>query len=103
MFTFTILYRRVLRELVRLPGDIRAVGWEHVRQEFRLHKDIKDKKRCSMFISEWSKFLDMYRGSGSSNDAFEDTSAFTNDQSKRLELLRKELRPDRDDLHKTEK
>ena len=48
-----VLYRRLLRLHKRLPEDLRAVGLQFVREEFKKHKDAEP-EFVPKFMAEWT-------------------------------------------------
>ena len=46
------LYRRVLKLNKLLPLELRAIGTEYAKDEFRRHKSANSEK-ASIFIEEW--------------------------------------------------
>lgn len=51
-----ILFRSILREHRRLPPQMRRLGDDYVRSEFRLHRTAKP-QHLEGFFSEWGKYL----------------------------------------------
>lgn len=53
------MYRRILRAHRRLPEQMRFVGDQYVRAEFRSHQEITDRKYLDPFFNQWSSYLEM--------------------------------------------
>ncbi|PIA13805.1 hypothetical protein COEREDRAFT_32181, partial [Coemansia reversa NRRL 1564] len=51
------LYRSILRIHRRLPREIRFVGDQYVRGEFRNHRTVTDKKYLEPFFKQWTAYL----------------------------------------------
>ncbi|KAJ2662991.1 hypothetical protein IW148_002713 [Coemansia sp. RSA 1199] len=51
------LYRRILRTHRMLPREIRFVGDQYVKSEFRSHRNITDKKYLIPFFTQWAEYL----------------------------------------------
>jgi len=57
------LYRRLLRTHRRLlPPDMRVLGDEYVRAEFRLHRDIDNPVHIVGFLTEWQLYAQALEG-----------------------------------------
>ncbi|KIS69642.1 uncharacterized protein UMAG_10065 [Mycosarcoma maydis] len=52
------LYRRIIRAHRRLDPDMRAVGDNYVKDEFRRHKNIDNPLQIIGFLSSWKMYLD---------------------------------------------
>ncbi|KAI0636263.1 ACN9-domain-containing protein [Trametes polyzona] len=52
------LYRRILRAHRHLPHEMRSLGDDYVKAEFRRHKDITNKVHIIGFLSQWKMYLD---------------------------------------------
>ncbi|KAJ2818220.1 hypothetical protein IWW50_005892 [Coemansia erecta] len=55
------LYRRILQTHRRLPREIRFVGDQYVKSEFRSHRAITDKKYLTPFFAQWTEYLALLR------------------------------------------
>ncbi|KAI9502776.1 hypothetical protein GGI25_005857 [Coemansia spiralis] len=51
------LYRHILRVHRLLPQEMRFVGDQYVRAEFRNHKTVTDKQYLEPFFSQWTSYL----------------------------------------------
>lgn len=52
------LYRMLLRAHQKhLPNDMKALGDEYVKSEFKLHKNVKKHDTLDMFYTEWLFYL----------------------------------------------
>ncbi|GBE88543.1 ACN9-domain-containing protein [Sparassis latifolia] len=52
------LYRRILRAHRSLPYEMRSLGDDYVRAEFRRHQEIENKVHVIGFLSQWKQYLD---------------------------------------------
>ncbi|KZT73195.1 ACN9-domain-containing protein [Daedalea quercina L-15889] len=52
------LYRRILRAHRFLPHEMRSLGDDYVKAEFRRHRDITNKVHIIGFLSQWKMYLD---------------------------------------------
>lgn len=52
------LYRRIIRAHRKLDADMRAVGDNYVKDEFRRHKAIDNPLQIIGFLSSWKMYLD---------------------------------------------
>lgn len=52
------LYRRLLRAHRKLDADMRAVGDNYIKDEFRRHKGIDNPLQIIGFLSSWKMYLD---------------------------------------------
>ncbi|KAL7279336.1 hypothetical protein ACG7TL_007177 [Trametes sanguinea] len=52
------LFRRILRAHRHLPYEMRSLGDDYVKAEFRRHKDITNKVHIIGFLSQWKVYLD---------------------------------------------
>ncbi|PAV16688.1 ACN9-domain-containing [Pyrrhoderma noxium] len=52
------LYRGILRAHRRLPYEMRAMGDDYVKAEFRRHQKINNPKHVIGFLSQWKMYLD---------------------------------------------
>ncbi|KAG8817100.1 acetate non-utilizing protein 9 [Serendipita sp. 401] len=52
------LYRHLLRVHRRLPLEMRSLGDDYMKSEFRRHKDTSNKVHVMGFLLEWNKYLD---------------------------------------------
>lgn len=52
------LYRRLLRAHRNLPPDMRPLGDDYVKSEFRRHKDVTNPVYIMGFLSQWKMYLD---------------------------------------------
>ncbi|KAF8455082.1 hypothetical protein BGX38DRAFT_1249219 [Terfezia claveryi] len=86
------LYRRLLRaHRHKLPSDVRLLGDEYVKSEFRLHRDVTNPLYIVGFLTEWQKYAQQLEGD-SWRDGKLDTAKLdkmSNDQIVQLyELMR---------------
>ncbi|KAI5842688.1 acn9 family domain-containing protein [Tricharina praecox] len=57
------LYRRLLRtHRKKLPADMRVLGDEYVRAEFRLHRDVENPVHIVGFLTEWQLYAQALEG-----------------------------------------
>ena len=56
MREFVNLYRHVLKLHRLLPSEMRIVGDNYLKTEFRLHRSIKDPVIIETFYSEWANY-----------------------------------------------
>ncbi|VVT55399.1 uncharacterized protein SAPINGB_P004577 [Magnusiomyces paraingens] len=56
------LFRRVLRAHRKLPPDVRYLGDEYVKSEFRAHKDIDNPLYIVGFLTQWQKYAESIEG-----------------------------------------
>ncbi|KAA8906272.1 hypothetical protein FN846DRAFT_719964 [Sphaerosporella brunnea] len=57
------LYRRLLRtHRKKLPAEMRVLGDEYVKSEFRLHKDIDNPAHIVGFLTEWQLYAQALEG-----------------------------------------
>lgn len=54
MSEFKILYRQILRLHRLLPSELKVLGDNYVKTEFKLHRQIKDLSLLETFYKEWS-------------------------------------------------
>ncbi|KAF8886063.1 hypothetical protein CPB84DRAFT_1787895 [Gymnopilus junonius] len=52
------LYRRLLRSHRNLPREMRSLGDDYVKSEFRRHKEVTNPVYVMGFLSQWKKYLD---------------------------------------------
>ncbi|OCH94834.1 ACN9-domain-containing protein, partial [Obba rivulosa] len=52
------LYRRILRAHRSLPYEMRSLGDDYVKAEFRRHREIDNKVHIIGFLSQWKMYLD---------------------------------------------
>jgi len=52
------LYRRILRAHCHLPPEMRSLGDNYVKAEFRRHKEITNKVHIFGFLTQWKLYLD---------------------------------------------
>ncbi|TFK35598.1 hypothetical protein BDQ12DRAFT_611577 [Crucibulum laeve] len=52
------LYRRLLRSHRYLPREMRVLGDDYVKAEFRRHKDVTNRVHIIGFLSQWKMYLD---------------------------------------------
>ncbi|KAG1798461.1 ACN9-domain-containing protein [Suillus plorans] len=52
------LYRRLLRAHRRLPIEMRLLGDDYVKAEFRRHKEITNPVHVMGFLTQWKMYLD---------------------------------------------
>ncbi|KAF8960029.1 hypothetical protein BDZ97DRAFT_1835088 [Flammula alnicola] len=52
------LYRRLLRSHRNLPTDMRALGDDYVKSEFRRHREVTNPVYIMGFLSQWKMYLD---------------------------------------------
>lgn len=52
------LYRRLLRAHRYLPVEMRSLGDDYVKSEFRRHKEVDNPAYLIGFLSQWKSYLD---------------------------------------------
>jgi len=52
------LYRRILRVHRYLPVEMRSLGDDYLKAEFRRHKDVTNPGHIIGFLSQWKVYLD---------------------------------------------
>ncbi|KAG2132946.1 ACN9-domain-containing protein [Suillus clintonianus] len=52
------LYRRLLRAHRRLPVEMRLLGDDYVKAEFRRHREITNPVHIMGFLTQWKMYLD---------------------------------------------
>ncbi|EJF64699.1 ACN9-domain-containing protein [Dichomitus squalens] len=52
------LYRRILRAHRNLPLEMRSLGDDYVKAEFRRHRETTNKVHIIGFLSQWKVYLD---------------------------------------------
>lgn len=58
MNEFVNLYRHVLKLHRLLPAEMRVIGDNYVKTEFRLHRSVREANVLETFYSEWSKYAE---------------------------------------------
>ncbi|KAI8324674.1 ACN9-domain-containing protein, partial [Martensiomyces pterosporus] len=53
------LYRSILRTHRLLPQEMRFVGDQYVRAEFRSHRTVTDKRFLDPFFAQWTSYLSL--------------------------------------------
>ena len=57
------LYRRLLRtHRLKLPREMRLLGDEYVKAEFRAHRDIDNPQQIVGFLTEWQLYAQQLEG-----------------------------------------
>ena len=56
MSEFLKLYKSILRLHRLLPAELRVLGDNYVKNEFRLHRTVKDEKVLETFFNEWAQY-----------------------------------------------
>ncbi|KAJ2493826.1 hypothetical protein IWW37_000212 [Coemansia sp. RSA 2050] len=51
------LYRSILRVHRYMPREMRFVGDQYVRSEFRSHRSVSDKRFLEPFFAQWTSYL----------------------------------------------
>ncbi|RDX43823.1 ACN9-domain-containing protein [Lentinus brumalis] len=64
------LYRRILRAHRHLPYEMRSLGDDYVRAEFRRHKETTNKVHIIGFLSQWKLYLDQLPAGPDGGKAF---------------------------------
>ena len=96
------LYRAILQSHRRaLPSEMRALGDEYVRSEFKLHKTASA-KHLAPFFEQWMAYLQElntgFANSGAGAQRFgrdlapEELSALNEEQQERLQTLQEEVK-----------
>lgn len=95
------LYRNILKtHITKLPLDLRHLGSSYVRNEFKLHKNVKDGKVLAQFYSAWEGYLEQLmrqadRGRRFGSDLSDkEHQVMTEAQREKLEQLKVEVRED---------
>ena len=58
MKEFINIYRHILKLHRLLPSEMRVIGDNYVKTEFRLHKKIRETNVLETFYSEWTQYAD---------------------------------------------
>ncbi|KAJ2747952.1 hypothetical protein GGI20_000039 [Coemansia sp. BCRC 34301] len=53
------LYRSILRTHRLLPREMRFVGDQYVRSEFRSHRAVSDRRFLEPFFAQWTSYLNL--------------------------------------------
>ncbi|KAI5304541.1 acetate non-utilizing protein 9 [Ascosphaera pollenicola] len=86
------LYRRILRTHRKvLPPEMRLLGDEYVKSEFRLHKDVDNPVHIVGFLTEWQVYAqklegNTWRGDKIDQNIIDHLSGESNDVLERCEL-----------------
>ncbi|KAF2233696.1 putative ACN9 family domain-containing protein [Viridothelium virens] len=56
------LYRRVLRSHRKLPRNMRLLGDEYVKSEFRAHRNVENPVHIIGFLTEWQSYAQQLEG-----------------------------------------
>ncbi|KAK2766242.1 acetate non-utilizing protein 9 [Arachnomyces sp. PD_36] len=56
------LYRRLLRAHRKLPADMRLLGDEYVKSEFRAHREVENPIHIVGFLTEWQLYAQKLEG-----------------------------------------
>ncbi|KAI0709933.1 ACN9-domain-containing protein [Earliella scabrosa] len=64
------LYRRILRAHRNLPYDMRSLGDDYVKAEFRRHRETSNKVHIIGFLSQWKVYLDQLPAGPDGGKAF---------------------------------
>ncbi|RPD61036.1 ACN9-domain-containing protein [Lentinus tigrinus ALCF2SS1-7] len=64
------LYRRILRAHRNLPYEMRSLGDDYVKAEFRRHKETTNKVHIIGFLSQWKMYLDQLPAGPDGGKAF---------------------------------
>ena len=56
MSEFLKLYKSILRLHRLMPAELRVLGDNYVKNEFRLHRSVRDEKVLETFFNEWSQY-----------------------------------------------
>ncbi|KAJ9666437.1 hypothetical protein H2201_003359 [Coniosporium apollinis] len=56
------LYRRVLRAHRKLPTEMRVLGDEYVKSEFKAHQNIENPVHIIGFLTEWQMYAQQIEG-----------------------------------------
>ncbi|KAJ1428994.1 hypothetical protein B484DRAFT_348368 [Ochromonadaceae sp. CCMP2298] len=90
------LYRNILKfHKDRLPLEMRKLGDEYVRNEFRLHKSTTKPEQLRDFFGAWDNYLLTMRGSGATfgkDISKEDTKKMNDEQRIQLAQLKGEAK-----------
>ncbi|KAG6877917.1 hypothetical protein C0992_008999 [Termitomyces sp. T32_za158] len=62
------LYRRLLRAHRSLPREMRSLGDDYVKAEFRRHKEVTNPAHIIGFLSQWKMYLDDLPMDGNGKD-----------------------------------
>lgn len=58
MKEFINLYRHILKLHRLLPSEMRVLGDNYIKTEFRLHKNVREAKVLETFYSEWAQYAE---------------------------------------------
>ncbi|KAJ2501935.1 hypothetical protein GGI11_007755 [Coemansia sp. RSA 2049] len=70
----TSLYRRLLRVHRLLPREIRFVGDQYVRAEFRNHRSVTDQRLLDQFFKQWVMYLETMEHTAMKNNSKKQSS-----------------------------
>ncbi|EEP76133.1 acetate non-utilizing protein 9 [Uncinocarpus reesii 1704] len=56
------LYRRLLRAHRKLPRELRLLGDEYIKAEFRAHRDVENPIHIVGFLTEWQLYAQKLEG-----------------------------------------
>ncbi|KIW02861.1 uncharacterized protein PV09_05914 [Verruconis gallopava] len=56
------LYRRLLRAHRKLPRDMRVLGDEYVKAEFRAHRNVENPLHIIGFLTQWQLYAQQIEG-----------------------------------------
>eukprot|EP01031_Cornospumella_fuschlensis_P041563 gene41563-50722_t len=92
------LYRSILKtHITKLPLDLRHLGSSYVRNEFKLHKGVKDSKVLAQFYAAWEGYLEQLklqadRGRRFGSDLTDkEQKAMSDSQREKMEQLKVEV------------
>lgn len=88
------LLRSIYREHRKLPQKMREMGDQYVRQEFKLHKSVKDKKVLDQFYMAWTDYLHHLKSSRGQYGRSMDEAAekLNKEQIEKFNELKEEIR-----------
>ncbi|TID14190.1 ACN9-domain-containing protein [Venturia nashicola] len=65
------LYRRLLRAQRKLPGELRVLGDQYIKSEFRAHRDVENPLHIVGFLTQWQLFAQKIEGAAWNEDAID--------------------------------
>jgi len=90
-----ILYRNILREhRRRLPNQMRKLGDDYVKHEFKLHKGVTIEAHSAKFFNGWNEYLTMLLSKGKLGKNLDTVQkkVLNEEQHEKLQQLREESR-----------
>ncbi|GAO14752.1 uncharacterized protein UV8b_04558 [Ustilaginoidea virens] len=96
------LYRRLLRaHRKRLPADMRILGDEYLKAEFRLHRRVDNPAHLIGFLTEWQVYAQTLEGDAWAGDKMDEgkLAKMSDEQIHQLYELMRAIRSGGEDGH----